>query len=148
MPTGKEKIIAGKKMKKEGRKELRSENKQSRVVKRVERLKEKKNLQEAKKGLSRNSGAEMQSYKTNRINNLDKRIKSNEAKVAKNDYFSSTGDFLKSNPSDGISVGPTSEMKVEKQMSMMGPSMYGSPTKMNNSPMQMKGSWISKHCSK
>ena len=29
MPTGKEKIIAGKKMKKEGRKELRSENKQS-----------------------------------------------------------------------------------------------------------------------
>tara|TARA_R110001606_G_scaffold37942_1_gene106597 strand:- start:511 stop:723 length:213 start_codon:yes stop_codon:yes gene_type:complete len=29
-----------------------------------------------------------------------------------------------------------------------GPSMYGSPAKMNNSPMQMKGSWMSKHCSK
>tara|TARA_B110000503_G_scaffold81457_1_gene124573 strand:+ start:139 stop:402 length:264 start_codon:yes stop_codon:yes gene_type:complete len=41
-----------------------------------------------------------------------------------------------------------SEVKVEKQMSMMGPSMYGSPAKMNNSPMQMKGSWMSKHCSK
>ncbi len=27
-------------------------------------------------------------------------------------------------------------------------SMYGSPAKMNNSPMQMKGSWMSKHCSK
>jgi len=29
-----------------------------------------------------------------------------------------------------------------------GPSMYGSPAKMNISPMKMKGSWISKHCSK
>ena len=29
-----------------------------------------------------------------------------------------------------------------------GPSMYGSPAKMNNSPRQMKGSWMSKHCSK
>lgn len=48
---------------------------------------------------------------------------------------------------EGMSM-KNSEMKVEKQMSMMGPSMYGSPAKMNNSPMQMKGSWMSKHCSK
>ena len=49
------------------------------------------------------------------------------------------------------SKGPSmkdSEMKMEKQMSMAGPSMAGSPAKMNNSPMAMKGSWMSKHCSK
>lgn len=49
------------------------------------------------------------------------------------------------------SKGPSmkdSEMKMEKQMPAGGPSMYGSPAKMNNSPMQMKGSWMSKHCSK
>lgn len=36
---------------------------------------------------------------------------------------------------------PSSEMKIEERMSMMGPSMKGSP-------MAMKGSWMSKYCKK
>ena len=36
---------------------------------------------------------------------------------------------------------PSTEMKMEDRMSMMGPSMKGSP-------MAMKGSWMSKHCKK
>ena len=44
------------------------------------------------------------------------------------------------------SKGPSmkdSKMKMQKQMAAAE-----SPAKMNNSPMQMKGSWMSKHCSK
>ena len=47
----------------------------------------------------------------------------------------------KSIKSSKASEMPSTEMKMEDRMSMMGPSMKGSP-------MAMKGSWMSKHCKK
>jgi hypothetical protein len=54
-----------------------------------------------------------------------------------------------SNPSLKASAIKNYAKNAEKGMKDDSPmSMYGSPAKMNNSPMQMKGSWMSKHCSK
>ena len=54
-----------------------------------------------------------------------------------------------SNPSLKASAIKNYAKNAEKGMKDDSPmSMYVSPAKMNNSPMQMKGSWMSKHCSK
>ena len=59
------------------------------------------------------------------------------------DVKEASNPFLKASAIKNYAKNAEKGMKDDSPMSM-----YGSPAKMNNSPMQMKGSWMSKHCSK